>query len=71
MRSQIIDKNGKTLVLDTYNANPSSMVLSLKNFSKFGRDKTIIIRDMLEIGKESRTEHQNILNLSHQLRFEK
>jgi UDP-N-acetylmuramoyl-tripeptide--D-alanyl-D-alanine ligase len=70
MRSQIIHKEGKTLVLDTYNANPSSMLESLKNFSTFGGTKTIIIGDMLELGTESEAEHQSILNLANSLNFE-
>ena len=70
MRSQILEKNGKTFVLDTYNANPSSMAESLKNFSKFEGLKTIIIGDMLELGNESEVEHQNILNLANSLNFD-
>lgn len=70
MRSQIVEKNGKTLVLDTYNANPSSMSLSLKNFSEFVGTKTIIIGDMLELGEEGISEHQNILELAKSLNFE-
>lgn len=69
MRSQVIEKNGKTLVLDTYNANPSSMAESLKNFSQFEGSKTIIIGDMLELGAESRQEHQAILDLAKELGF--
>ncbi|AYO57299.1 UDP-N-acetylmuramoyl-tripeptide--D-alanyl-D-alanine ligase [Chryseobacterium sp. 6424] len=69
MRSQIVEKNGKTLVLDTYNANPSSMAESLKNFSKFKGSKTVILGDMLELGEASQQEHQNILDLALKLRF--
>ena len=69
MRSQIVEKAGKTLVLDTYNANPSSMVESLKNFSQFDGSKTIIIGDMLELGTESDSEHQAILDLAKTLSF--
>ena len=70
MRSQIVEKAGKTLVLDTYNANPSSMVESLKNFSQFNGTKTIIIGDMLELGTESDNEHQSILDLAKTLSFD-
>ncbi len=70
MRSQILEKNGKIFVLDTYNANPSSMAESLKNFSNFKGTKTIIIGDMLELGTESETEHQSILNLAQTLNFD-
>lgn len=70
MRSQVMEKDGKTLVLDTYNANPSSMSASLQNFKSFGGTKTIIIGDMLELGEDSKAEHQNILELAKSLGFE-
>ncbi len=69
MRSQIVQKDGKILVLDTYNANPSSMIESLKNFSQFEGAKMIIIGDMLELGTESEKEHQAILDLAKTLNF--
>ncbi|MCF2218269.1 UDP-N-acetylmuramoyl-tripeptide--D-alanyl-D-alanine ligase [Chryseobacterium sp. PS-8] len=70
MRSQVVKKDGRTLVLDTYNANPSSMSASLQNFITFEGSKTIIIGDMLELGDESEKEHQNILNLAQELGFD-
>ncbi|MBS1550096.1 MAG: UDP-N-acetylmuramoyl-tripeptide--D-alanyl-D-alanine ligase [Bacteroidetes bacterium] len=70
MRSQIVEKNNKTLVLDTYNANPSSMTESLNNFRTFEGSKTIIIGDMLELGNESKLEHLNIFNLATTLGFD-
>ena len=70
MRSQVLEKNGKTFVLDTYNANPSSMVESLKNFSTFDGSKTIIIGDMLELGEESDKEHQAIMAFAESLNFD-
>ncbi|GAB0156302.1 UDP-N-acetylmuramoyl-tripeptide--D-alanyl-D-alanine ligase [Chryseobacterium sp. Alg-005] len=70
MRSQIVKKDNKTLVLDTYNANPSSMTASLNNFITFEGSKTIIIGDMLELGEESAKEHQSILQLAHDLGFD-
>lgn len=70
MRSQIMKKEGKTLVLDTYNANPSSMTASLNNFVTFEGSKTIVIGDMLELGEESEKEHQIILNLAQSLNFD-
>ncbi|WP_435525254.1 glutamate ligase domain-containing protein [Chryseobacterium indoltheticum] len=69
MRSQIVKKDDRTLVLDTYNANPSSMSASLYNFVTFEGLKTIVIGDMLELGDESEKEHQNILNLAQKLGF--
>lgn len=70
MRSQIAEKGDKTLVLDTYNANPSSMAASLQNFITFEGSKTIIIGDMLELGDESENEHRGILNLALSLGFD-
>ena len=70
MRSQVVEKNGKTLVFDTYNANPSSMALSLNNFSQFTGSKTVIIGDMLELGEESITEHQKIWELAQSLNLD-
>ncbi|MCU7615733.1 UDP-N-acetylmuramoyl-tripeptide--D-alanyl-D-alanine ligase [Chryseobacterium sp. PBS4-4] len=69
MRSQIVKKDNKTLVLDTYNANPSSMTASLHNFITFEGTKTIVIGDMLELGEESVVEHINILKTAHDLGF--
>lgn len=70
MRSQVVKKEGRTLVLDTYNANPSSMTASLSNFVAFEGSKTIIIGDMLELGVESEKEHQSILKLAQELGFD-
>ncbi len=70
MRSQMMVKNGKTLVLDTYNANPSSMAASLQNFKSFEGSKTVIMGDMLELGEESLAEHRAILALAQSLNFE-
>lgn len=69
MRSQIVKKGNRTLVLDTYNANPSSMAASLDNFVTFEGLKTIIIGDMLELGEESEREHQTILTYASELGF--
>lgn len=70
MRSQIVQKGDQTLVLDTYNANPSSMSASLQNFVTFEGSKTIIIGDMLELGEESENEHRHILDLALQSGFD-
>lgn len=71
MRSQVIQREGQTLVLDTYNANPSSMSASLENFSHFSGSKTVILGDMLELGEESLKEHQVILELAYSKGFDK
>lgn len=66
-RSQIIQSEKNTLLMDAYNANPSSMRLALENFSLWeGKEKWAILGDMLELGTESETEHQAIVDfVSH------
>ncbi len=71
MRSQIVEKDGKVVVLDTYNANPSSMELSLKNFAQYQGSKTVILGDMLELGSDSEQEHIKILQLTADLGFDR
>ncbi|OJV46866.1 MAG: UDP-N-acetylmuramoyl-tripeptide--D-alanyl-D-alanine ligase [Chryseobacterium sp. 39-10] len=70
MRSQVLEKDGKVFVIDTYNANPSSMAESLRNFSQFTGSKTAVIGDMLELGDESDDEHKQILALAQSLHFD-
>ena len=69
-RSQIINTNKYKIVMDAYNANPSSMEASLNNFAKFEGSKTIIIGDMFELGEESKAEHQRILEIAENLNFD-
>lgn len=57
-RSQLINFNGHKVILDAYNANPTSMKAALTNFSDNSSHPNIaIIGDMLELGEESHTEH--------------
>ena len=70
-RSQIIEKNGRQIVLDAYNANPSSMKVALENFSNFtGGPKIAFLGDMFELGKTASTEHQYIADLANDLDLE-
>ncbi|MFB9863452.1 UDP-N-acetylmuramoyl-tripeptide--D-alanyl-D-alanine ligase [Rufibacter immobilis] len=58
-RSQIVQKDTNTILLDAYNANPSSMALSVSNFAQMaGARKVVILGDMLELGQESEPEHR-------------
>ena len=63
-RSQIINQGSNSIILDAYNANPSSMDLALKNFSlQDAKNKIAILGDMFELGDSAPEEHQNIVNL--------
>jgi UDP-N-acetylmuramoyl-tripeptide--D-alanyl-D-alanine ligase len=70
-RSQVVRTPSNLLVLDMYNANPSSMELALQNFAGSpGSKKVLILGDMLELGSESDVEHLNILTLIGKLGFQ-
>jgi len=63
-RSQLINKNGLKIIMDAYNANPTSMQASIKSFmSNISNESYIILGDMLELGDYSRQEHIAILEL--------
>jgi len=62
-RSQIIEKNGQKIILDAYNANPTSVKAALENFDQMkATSKIVILGDMFEIGKNSVLEHQQIVD---------
>ncbi|MEK6493953.1 UDP-N-acetylmuramoyl-tripeptide--D-alanyl-D-alanine ligase [Myroides odoratimimus] len=62
-RSQWITKEDSMILLDAYNANPSSMDAVLTNFDQLNdqRDKVFVLGDMLELGKEGYKEHKDIV----------
>ena len=63
-RSQFVQTKHNALILDAYNANPSSMKVAIENFSEMrGENKWLILGDMLELGKYEIEEHKNILML--------
>jgi UDP-N-acetylmuramoyl-tripeptide--D-alanyl-D-alanine ligase len=67
-RSQIKITENNTVVCDSYNANPKSMIKALESFAELKAEKKLIILgDMLELGEKSTDEHLNILrNLKEQ-----
>ena len=63
-RSQLIQKNGNEIVLDAYNANPSSMTAAIMNFIQLDKaNKIAILGDMFELGNESLSEHKKVIDL--------
>ncbi|MBN9382077.1 MAG: UDP-N-acetylmuramoyl-tripeptide--D-alanyl-D-alanine ligase [Chitinophagaceae bacterium] len=73
-RSQLIQKGGNHIILDAYNANPSSMRAAIENFAKLvpsgtsaspepTNNKILILGAMAELGPESLAEHQGIIDL--------
>lgn len=70
-RSQVIEKNGYQLILDAYNANPTSMQHALESFAKSSdKRKIVILGDMFELGQDAPKEHQFIADLCEQLQLD-
>jgi len=69
-RSQIINKEGLKIILDAYNANPTSMKAALENFKNLKENsKILFLGDMFELGETAQEEHQNIADLAQKLNF--
>ena len=70
-RSQFKDTGRNHLVLDAYNANPSSMQVALRNFAAMvtDRPKLVMLGDMLELGTDSEDEHNDIVALLTELQL--
>ncbi|CAM3581460.1 murF protein [Flavobacterium saliperosum S13] len=63
-RSQLTEKKGNRIILDAYNANPSSMTAAIENFVQLdGESKIAVLGDMFELGKDSLEEHKKIVEL--------
>ncbi|MEY4964329.1 MAG: hypothetical protein RLZZ323_1648 [Bacteroidota bacterium] len=61
-RSQLITKGTNQIILDAYNANPSSMAAAIENFKQLDNlNKIIILGDMFELGEESLKEHATVV----------
>ncbi|RZJ65545.1 MAG: UDP-N-acetylmuramoyl-tripeptide--D-alanyl-D-alanine ligase [Flavobacterium sp.] len=61
-RSQMLQKGGNQIILDAYNANPSSMSAATVNFLQLDKpNKVMILGDMFELGDESLAEHKNLI----------
>ncbi|MBO7111584.1 MAG: UDP-N-acetylmuramoyl-tripeptide--D-alanyl-D-alanine ligase [Bacteroidaceae bacterium] len=63
-RSQLTETGRNHLVVDAYNANPTSMAAAIENFSMItAQDKMLILGDMRELGDVSQAEHKHIVEL--------
>ncbi|MBI0399569.1 UDP-N-acetylmuramoyl-tripeptide--D-alanyl-D-alanine ligase [Cyclobacterium marinum] len=73
MRSQVIEKRSNIILLDAYNANPSSMEAALRAFDKLDKrkHKMVILGDMYELGEYSKAEHEKVGELVNQMRLDK
>jgi UDP-N-acetylmuramoyl-tripeptide--D-alanyl-D-alanine ligase len=63
-RSQLIKKDTNTIILDAYNANPSSMKAAIENFARLpAENKILMLGGMAELGEESLEEHKQLIAL--------
>ena len=63
-RSQLLSKGSNRIILDAYNANPSSMAVAIANFLQLdSQNKILVLGDMFELGAESSQEHKAIVDL--------
>jgi UDP-N-acetylmuramoyl-tripeptide--D-alanyl-D-alanine ligase len=64
-RSQLVKTAANTVIMDAYNANPSSMEAAIGNFAKLeAENKMLILGDMLELGDDSLAEHKRITEMA-------
>lgn len=73
MRSQLVEKRSNLIILDAYNANPSSMEVAIKTFGEMTgkKYKMIILGDMYELGDSTQVEHEKLGELVSQYAFDK
>jgi UDP-N-acetylmuramoyl-tripeptide--D-alanyl-D-alanine ligase len=70
-RSQLIQKGTNTILLDAYNANPSSMQLAIENFARINaQSKMLILGDMYELGEATEEEHRKLGKLISEGNFD-
>ncbi len=63
-RSQLEKRGSNSVILDCYNANPSSMAVAIENMAKMpAKKKILVLGDMFELGDAAAKEHQNVVNL--------
>ncbi|MEX6688952.1 UDP-N-acetylmuramoyl-tripeptide--D-alanyl-D-alanine ligase [Danxiaibacter flavus] len=70
-RSQLIEKDSNKIILDAYNANPTSMKAAIENFAQLHADKKVLLLGgMMELGEESVKEHEALIGLLKQYKWE-
>ena len=71
-RSQMVQKDSNSIILDAYNANPSSMKLAIENFVAMpGQRKILILGGMMELGEETAFEHAQLVEQIKKYPWEK
>jgi UDP-N-acetylmuramoyl-tripeptide--D-alanyl-D-alanine ligase len=70
-RMEVLSNNGVTILNDTYNSNPDSVIVALKTLSSFNTNaqKIVVLGDMRELGDASKREHTNIGVIVSEMKF--
>lgn len=72
MRSQFLKKESNTIILDAYNANPSSMQVAIDSLASMkALKKVVILGDMFELEEEAEKEHRNLGRLLKEKKFDR
>lgn len=70
-RSMWMDTGRNQLIVDAYNANPTSMQAAIENFYQMNLDQPVLILgDMLELGEHTHVEHQRVINILQEKGFD-
>ena len=70
-RSEIIKINNKNVILDAYNANPTSVEFAIQSFIKNKGTKALVLGDMFELGENSAIEHKKIIDITDELNIDR
>ncbi len=71
-RSQFLTKDTNTILMDAYNANPTSMQAAIENFAQLNvPNKIVFLGDMFELGADASMEHEEIAKLTAEKKFKK
>lgn len=73
MRSQLVEKRSNLIILDAYNANPSSMEVAIRTFGEMTgkKHKMLILGDMFELGEHAEAEHERLGEIISEYEIEK
>ncbi len=70
-RSEIIKINNKNVILDAYNANPTSVEFAIQSFIKNKGTKALVLGDMFELGENSEIEHKKIIDIADEFNIDR
>ncbi len=70
-RSEIIKINNKNVILDAYNANPTSVEFAIQSFIKNKGTKALVLGDMFELGENSEIEHKKIIDIADEFKIDR